>query len=684
MGEFVRRVRLDIKAEGHIPGPLQRNFTPQRWKKGFEDAGAPDEDDKDVFTAALVVHQKLNSIRARQKLSSAENLSATTKLRCFVAAANHNFVVARSKTRAAVAKAGAQRAQHSSEGFHLEELTDVMLMLPGGVEVTPNAVVEALVDGIEVPVGIALSVSPDLSGNPRMDKVKWDDIVLELNLGIFFRYAQDVWDDCLWNGYKVVGRDKLNFFVPKSPDFQRAHVLGISRRRALALGFTIVSKKFYREVAARGDFNAVREVRSIERHGKRQFIKLSKPGELTAAQEELMVLRDYASEPYYGELLAESASELGGLTLNDVLTGWTVVSRACQVLMESVNAKNQGQESKDDAHPQSWLPGYAPVLQVESLVAALGAAAGYPPQDARLLIDFLTYRGERGREIWAQPLVPVGPLTLAPVFAAVVSPNLRRLVDIWMRQAGIDLSKRGDPFEAHIRTTTREAIEKSKLSAGHAASIDEDYTFKPPGQVGVQFDLLFFIGATVILGESKCILEPTEAKGVAMHRKTVLEAADQAIHRVQIVESNRIAFVADIERRFGIIVPNTFKVVPLVVVSTSTHVGVPAKGVSVIDEYILERFLAGELEDVAVQTERLDFLKRVKTLFYVDAVEAEARVAEYFAEPPQMGRFKRGVGAELTPMPPVDENDWEGAVVSLYCRPKEGPLGFAGGSADAT
>lgn len=90
------------------------------------------------------------------------------------------------------------------------------------------------------------------------------------------------------------------------------------------------------------------------------------------------------------------------------------------------------------------------------------------------MIDFLTYRGGRDREIWTQPLVPVGPTTVAPVFAAVVDPNLRRLVDIWMRRAGIDMAKRGEAFEAHIRALVQQAISESKLLSGHAMSIAQD------------------------------------------------------------------------------------------------------------------------------------------------------------------------------------------------------------------
>src|SRR4051812_29723517 len=97
MGDFKKRARLDMKAEGHIPGPLQKKFTPQRWEKAFKECGDPDDEDRSIYEAALAIHEKLSAIRANLKVSSSEELTPTTKLRCFVAAANHNTLLASKK-----------------------------------------------------------------------------------------------------------------------------------------------------------------------------------------------------------------------------------------------------------------------------------------------------------------------------------------------------------------------------------------------------------------------------------------------------------------------------------------------------------------------------------------------------------------------------------------------------------
>ncbi len=636
----------------------------------FAVANTPDDTDQRVYEAALVINSKLENIRSRLKLSSSPSLSATTKLRAFVTAANHNFLLARKMTRDEVEKVGIERAKHAPGGFKLDELVaDIKLELSGGFRWSPDEVIESIVDGIEVPIRFALRDSPSLAGNPRMNQVEWNDIALELNLGIMFRHAEDLWDDCLWNKYKVVEKAKLKVFYPQDFDTVRGYRMGIIRRTSLALGYSIMAAKYHREMFVQGFAPRLYEVRAISQQGRRQVIKVSKTVEQTRAQEELLIMRGYANEPYYFELLEEALPTLGGLTLSAVLDAWVVVSRVALVLVESM-AEKEIRPANPESPAHTWLPEYAPVLHVDALVEALTAAAGIKLADGKRLIEFFTFRGRAGQEIWAAPLVQVGLTTVVPVFAAVVTPNLRRLVDVWMRQLDIDLGKRGPAFEEHVRVNAQQSIAASKVLAGHAVCIKHDYTFKPTGGRDEQIDLLFVIGSTVFVAETKCILEPTEAKGVAMHRKTVLGAAEQALRKSQSLIQNREQFITDV-KRFGMNLPQDFSVLPFVILSTSTHVGVPANGVPVIDEYILEKFLEGELEDVAVTGNDFAIQKRIKTIFYTDLADAQAKAPHYFASPPQMRRLLDGVTARVVPIHAIDEHDWEGIVVTLNCVPSQ-------------
>ena len=662
MGEFTKRVRND-----EIAGPLRRAFTPDNWRRAFNDVPAPDAIDYNTHAAGLALHEKFETIRGVLKLSSSDEISATTKLRAFVAIANHNFFVARDKTRLALKNFQTKREGESEEVYAMEEMAGVKLSLTGGFDWSPNEVVESLVDGIELPIRVVLQANPSLAGNPRMNQVQWTQVGHEMNLGILYGFAADVWDDCLWNSYQMVDKGQVKVFLPQDVDVLRAYQIGLARRSSLMMTFSIVATQFQREALAAGARLKVREVCGIERRGKRQVIKVAKHGVTTEIIEGLSVQRTYAAEPYYAELLEERVDSLRGLTLSALIDAWTVISRAAQVLAQSIGEKHaHDAEDVEVTGAHAWLPEYAATLQVEALVDALGAAAGISKPDGRQIVEFFTFRGMAGQEIWAQPLVPVGPDTVTPIFGAVVYPNLRRLVDVWMRQAGVDLARRGPAFESHIRKLVTEAIAKSKLLSPVAASFGDDYTFRSNNGRDEQIDLVFSIGNTVFVAEAKCILEPTDAKGIAIHRKTVQGAAEQVLRKVKAIEENRAAFVAD-ALRFGMSLTEEFKVKPLVVVSTVTHVGIAALTVPVIDEFVLGRFLDGELEDFAYQPCDPASSKRFKTVFYSNAAEAEARAPGYFESPPQMERFLKGVRGRIVPIYPANDADWTAYVATVDC-----------------
>ncbi|KRG54990.1 hypothetical protein ABB25_12990 [Stenotrophomonas koreensis] len=659
MGEFTKRVRSDA-----IAGPLRRAFTPDRWNRAFGDLPAPDAEDQDIHAAGLVLHEKLGTIRSILKLSSSDEISATTKLRAFLALANYDFFVTRDKTGLAIERFMTERAAVSQELYDMEEMAAVKLSLPGGAAWMPNEVVEGIVDGIELPIRVVMQAKPDLAGNPRMNRIQWDEAIRELNLGVLYRFAVDLWDDCLWNSYKMIDTGPVKVFLPREIDVLRSYRTGLARRASLSMGFNIQATQFQREAFAQGMRLKFRDVCGIERRGKRQVIKVAKQGVSTGILEQLSILRTHAAEPYYGELLEERLEALHGLTLSTLMDAWTFISRAAQMLAKSIGEKHTQNVGEDRVH--AWMPEYAPTLQTGALEDALAIAAGINKAEARRIVDFFTFRGMAGQELWAQPLVPVGPDKVVPVFAAVASPNLRRLVDVWMRQTGVDLARRGPAFETHIQELVIDAIQSSEVLSPVAACITGDYTFRPSGSRDEQIDLIFSIGNTVFVAEAKCILEPTDAKGLAMHRKTVLGAAEQALRKAKAVEDNRIQFIEDASR-FGMTLSEDFKVEPLVIVSTSTHVGIAALTVPVIDEHILGRFMDGELEDIAYQPGDPASSKRFKTRFYSNAAEAEERAPGYFASPPQMKRFIDGLRVRVVPLYAADERDWAGQVVTMEC-----------------
>ncbi|WP_448227508.1 hypothetical protein [Pseudoxanthomonas mexicana] len=664
MGTFTNRVR-----EEKTSGPNLRSFSLQKWEQDFAEHGS-DEEDRELFLAGQLIQSKLDAVRGVLKFSSDEAISATTKLRSFASMVNYNFMVTLDKTD----RAHKAKLAEATEPVTAEEAAAVKIEAAGGHEWSPQEIIESLVDGIEIPARLLLMKNPDLAGNPRMQGVNWHEVAKELSLGLMYRFTEDLWDETLWNGYRVVDGGRTKIFVPTDLDYISGFRAGIERRHSLTRSFALVGAQAHRDLVKLGFPFRLHDINAIERRGKRQVIKVERSPKESSLMRDIMSLRAMASEPYYDDLLNEPQPGLAGLTISSLLDAWTVLSRTSQILEDGVKQRHKN-EPRDGRPAHVWFPEYAPVLQTGALEAAISAAAGVSAHMSRQLVDFFIFRGNKGQEVWSQPLLPAGPSTVMPLFAATNSPNLRRLVDVWMRQAKIDLGRRGPAFENYLRDLVIEALSESTVLRG-ARCVDRPFTFKPQGGQGEEIDLLFVIGNTVFIAEAKCIVEPTDARSMAFHKKTVHGAASQAARKAQAISESRAEFVLAMANA-QIHVTEDFKVVPLVVVSTTTHVGVPVNDIPVIDSLILNRFLIGELEDVAVNLGDLSVHKRVKTVLYTTAQEAEDRASRYFSSPPQLDRFFKGIRERSVPIFAATDDDWDGRLVTLECVPAGGlPLTF--------
>lgn len=379
MGSFTNDVR-----GGRIAGPLRQAFTPESWEGAFAGSVAPDSADHGTYAAGLALNQKLGSIRQILKVSDSAEISATTKLRAFVAIANHDFLVTRDRTKVALDEFQASRASASKDVYAIEQMAAVKLKLPGGFEWMPNEVIEGLVDGIELPVRVVLQDSPSLAGNPQMNKVDWDAVTYELNLGILYRFAEDVWDECLWNGYRMVDRGGAKVFIAEDLDAIRGYRAGLARRTSLAASFSALAAQHQRQALSQGARIRVGEVLSVERRGKRQAIRVSRGAVASELMQRISVQRAYAAEPYYESLLQERLVSLGGLNLSMLLDAWTVLSCTANVMVRAMETRHV--RNADDEQANVWMPEYAATLQTEALVDALETAAGIRKRDRKSVV----------------------------------------------------------------------------------------------------------------------------------------------------------------------------------------------------------------------------------------------------------------------------------------------------------
>jgi DNA-binding PadR family transcriptional regulator len=661
MGQFAKEVRAE-----NIVGPLRTEFKLAKWQRLFEQKGEDDED-RNVYEAGRLIFEKANHIRSSLKVTFSKELRATTKVRAFLAIANYNFVMLNARARSAM-QAAAEKQMEERPGvpIMMHEVAGLKLKTDEGAEFGPEEMVQSMVDGIQVPLKRILERNPDLSGNAEFGKLNGKDLLGDFARGNLYSFVEALWDDCLWIGYVASQEQRrVTFRLPK-PEWQIRAVVSRVRMGSLAREFAVHSMNIQRRpfLQAMVQDVGLADVTSVAKVGSRQVLRLA-PIDLASREGGwLLAMRGYASEPYYTELLDESQPKLKGATMNQLLSTWAIVSKSAHLLREEVEAR----EVKNPDDSNSWLPGFAPVLQRKALEEAVAAACATTFEQTRALVDFLVFRGAADQELWAQPLVAVSKDNVVPMFATTTSPNLHRLVDVWMWQLGVQMDIRGPAFEAYIRGHLQNDLATSPLLSKVSACHGQGVNFTPSGERTEQIDLVMVIGNQVLIGEAKCFLEPTEPRQIARHRDKVLDAAAQVKRKAVAVSSHKAEFKAR-AKQVGLEVPDEFDVIPLVVLNSAFHVGVPVDDVPIVDEYILGVYFRGEFNELASHSEEEGLNTVRKRVLYTSAEEGVRALRDFLLSPPQMLPLLKGIRRRWLPVHPVNAEDWMGLYFAVDCVP---------------
>jgi hypothetical protein len=204
---FVEAVRT-----GQVPNPLRGTFTKARWSGGYERL-REDDADTNLYVAGQLIYSKMTKIRQSLRISTSADLNATTKIRTLLCLANRDFSIIRHRTTRAL--------HHEFAGRRVKTvaaLRNIKLEV-GDATYSPDELLEAIVDGIKTPLKFVLGRNPDLRGNVKYAKVNWEDVTLEYNLGILFNHIEELWDDLLWNDYRVRKSNEALQFRPNDDEW---------------------------------------------------------------------------------------------------------------------------------------------------------------------------------------------------------------------------------------------------------------------------------------------------------------------------------------------------------------------------------------------------------------------------------------------------------------------------------
>ncbi len=613
MGQFIKDVR-----EYKVAGPNQRRFDRKIWQ-GIAAHPSTDAEDRALAEAGLYFDELLSAIRKRKALDDLP-LPRDAAIRLVIAVATANLVILRDKMKRA--PSGKDRT------FHMAETLQETVELGSGDRFSPDELLGALGDGLK---HVLRELVTRETGGADGDECAGTQEHVgaaneQLNVAILYDAAAAYWLDFVGHGYVLERREGGLVMRPSNKEMEISRIASSYRRRNIVFHhFVQMGQLWLRQFspAMRRRLRGAPVVTKV--HGSERIggIDLGwKHGPMLSAvsgtAERILVI----TGPYQN--MADSPLPgLGDLSLRQLLDAWLLV----QSLTQSIYS---GLSFKDESIKALWP--LAPRIPIRILTATLVRALACSDDEAKAILAALTFEGKAGQEVWTQPLLRLGDDFLI-VIPCVVTANLQRIADVWLRQWKIDLARKGPEFERYCMEQLE--LQKKGTVLDATAKVLGEMNFNPPGASAEQVDLVVLIGDTILVVETKCVLWPEEPLQFANYRTTIDDAAGQVLRKREVVERHYAAFRACLRDR-GVEAPETARIVCAVLTNSAVYVGFPVRGVPVTDLLILGAFFDNKHVKAEIRDQQGKSLEQHAVQFYGSPSDAGRALEGYLLKPPQL------------------------------------------------
>jgi hypothetical protein len=263
-----------------------------------------------------------------------------------------------------------------------------------------------------------------------------------------------------------------------------------------------------------------------------------------------------------------------------------------------------------------------------------------PLEKASAAIDFLSISASETCDMfeegfWSRPILRVDDSDVAIVLTSLEVGSPIRRVEHWLARAGysdnLSDAGRGESFELAVRNRLSETIRTNSILSNSQCCPD---SIKRDDDTGEQIDLLIKLNDTIIVGEVKCWIGPTEPTERYNYLKKLMGAAEQASRKLKWVRANLDA----VGKYLDVCACKNF--VPIVVTNLSYGSSMEIDGVLVTDFHFLRLFLAGGKYTSGMAFDRD---KRTAVQFeedlYATELEAENNFVSALSSPRPLKRY---------------------------------------------
>lgn len=644
---FVHAVR-----NSKVKQPTQRGFSSQRWKEYFNSVDRRSDNDCRVYESGLWFDSKLTEIRKKLEGFPESKLSVDTWLRLYTAFVNRDYKVALDAPKKV-------QEQRSEETVFVGELIDQRLPIGRtGQPVNMTAVIESSVSAIRYPLAQLLIDKRNISQSKLTSDAEILKIIAaRLNLAVLYDGFSDFWGECFWNGWSVKNGNKQDLVIPPATQEYISRVISEYRADCLLMEITWRCLNLWGKMPRnlkQIELNRPR-ITALKRRRKRKYLELGNAVDSGLPSPDF-IIRIAAEELYWNEILIEPLPALDGLTIRDLLIVWDLLASLGQVLESKLPDHTGVSNTKK-------LLEFAPTIPASELRKAISNATKLSAEQVSLVLRLFTFSGDVRDDPWLKPLIPLGKEKYTAIISALTFPNLIRSIESWMKEGKLDLDKRGDAFEDFVRDELANDLKNSKYLT--KSQINKHSLQLKVGDEFEEIDLVWLIGAKVLIGEIKCSIYPTSPIEIYHYFKVLQRATEQVKRKVQFVEADLDNLLSGLGLSDSMD-PSQLTVYPMVVTNLPLGVGIPVKHVPIVDLRILRRYIEGYQKFFVETSVKGEERTHQLVQYYDSEAEAEKNVIEYLKAPPLISIFTKLLDKEVAPFVAVNRKSKPCGYVRLF------------------
>lgn len=644
----------DAVQQGMIKQPTQIGFSSEAWIECFNSRISRSSEERHVFEAGLWFFERFEAVRGKL-LQFPDPVSDIDKIRCmYVGIVNRDYTEAKNAFED-------ELVSTEDKDITTGEIIEKRLPIgPDGYPVHVIGTIECEVSAIRYPLSETFRARAQSTSNPHQepsDLQTLHNLAARLNLSVLYDALSDSWQECLWNGWSVVVDSEKDSVVPPSSDEYVSRVIGQHRTEALRLELTLRSAMHWRELPPHVKQRELRRLRvtRVKRTKAECELELGYSEDSTYPPPTL-ILALAAEELYWNEILLQGLPRTANVTIREILAAWDVLATLGAVLEEEIPKDTEVKTVEKLMH-------FAPTFPIAGLIQAVRKATGLSQSKASSIVNLFVFDGNVRTDLWFKPLIPLSEGRCTLLIPAVTAPNLIRSIESWMREGGIDLTKRGEAFEKHFRERVRNALAESTHMSNSLMSATS-LVINVDGETE-EIDFLWVIGSKVIVGEVKCVVYPASPIEFFKYFEVLKGATIQARRKSDFVSAN-------IEKSLQLLnmQPSAdysgFVIQPLVITNLPLGAGIPLNGIPICDERILMRYIEGKQEFFISTSADGDSKPLFQEEYYSSEEEAESNIISYLLKPPLFSVLRRMLAAEEFPLLCLEKEGKLITVIRLY------------------